>query len=64
MTATVTRIPVAYRPRDLGPNQRRYMQDQGWVDRRIIQRTKVHKPWCHETCSAFVCTCQTEEKPK
>lgn len=31
-----------------------------WVHR--IERTKSHRWWCKETCSAYVCSCQ--ESPK
>jgi hypothetical protein len=58
----VTKVPAAYRPRDLGPNQRRFMERQGWIDHRII-RTKSHAPDCphvHDV-SAYICSCQ--EKP-
>lgn len=56
-------IPPAYRPRELGSNQKRWMERQGWVDRRIV-RTKQHAEWCREECSAYVCSCQTKEKPE
>lgn len=59
-------LPKAYntRPGELGPRTRRYMEAQGWLDRRrVVQRTWAHKDWCNERCSAPVCTCQTKDKP-
>jgi hypothetical protein len=56
-------IPKAYAPRGLGPNQQRWMERKGWIDRRII-RTKSHHKDCRETCSAYVCSCQAiKEQP-
>ncbi len=33
----INRVPAAYRPADLGPNQQRYLERKGWVDRRIVR---------------------------
>jgi hypothetical protein len=56
-------IPKVYAPRGLGPNQHRWMERKGWVDRRIV-RTKTHRPDCPHVhnVSAYICSCQ--EQPK
>lgn len=56
-------IPPAYRPRELGSNQKRWMERQGWVDKRIV-RTKSHRKDCPHvhTVSAYICSCQEEPK--
>lgn len=58
-------IPPVYRPRGLGPNQRRFMERQGWIDKRVV-RTKFHAKDCPHvhTLSAYLCDCNFIKETK
>lgn len=61
----ISSVPAAYRPRELGPSQRRWLeQKHPGIGRNRVVRTWSHKSWCNERCSAPLCECQTKEKPE
>lgn len=50
----MTRAPACYaKPRALTPNIRRYMLDQGWIDRRTVTRIERPTPTPEEAALAY-----------